>query len=55
MRLVQGQMGLSWQITLRVLTKALAKDGDGAKRAFTAMMPMQKINAAAIEAAVKGE
>ena len=32
----------------------LAKGGDVAKRAFTAMMPMRKIDVAAIEAAVKG-
>ena len=45
---------MSWQITPRVLTAALAKGGDTAKRAFAAMMPMQKIDVAAIEAAVRG-
>ena len=46
--------GISWQITPRVLTDALAKGGGAAKRAFEAMMPMKKIDVAAIEAAVRG-
>jgi predicted 3-demethylubiquinone-9 3-methyltransferase (glyoxalase superfamily) len=50
----KDQWGLSWQITPRVLTDALAQGGDAAKRAFEAMMPMQKIDVAAIEAAVRG-
>ena len=33
---------------------SIAKGGDVAKRAFEAMMPMQKIDVAAIEAAVRG-
>ena len=39
----------------RVLTEAMAKGGDVAKRAFEAMMEMEKINVAKIEAAVRGE
>ena len=50
----KDRWGLSWQITPRVLTDALAAGGDGARRAFEAMMPMQKIDVAAIEAAVRG-
>lgn len=50
----KDKWGLSWQITPRVLTDALAAGGDVARRAFTAMMTMQKIDVAAIEAAVKG-
>ncbi len=50
----KDRWGLSWQITPRVLTDALAAGGPGAKRAFDAMMPMRKIDVAAIEAAVKG-
>jgi len=50
----KDKWGLSWQITPRVLTDAMAKGGEIAKRAFEAMMPMQKIDVAAIEAAVKG-
>jgi predicted 3-demethylubiquinone-9 3-methyltransferase (glyoxalase superfamily) len=50
----KDQWGLSWQITPRVLTDALAKGGDVAKRAFQAMMEMQKIDVAKIEAAVRG-
>jgi predicted 3-demethylubiquinone-9 3-methyltransferase (glyoxalase superfamily) len=44
----------SWQITPRALTDALAAGGGEAKRAFEAMMPMQKIDIAAIEAARRG-
>lgn len=50
----KDKWGLSWQITPRVLTEALAQGGDVAKRAFEAMMTMQKIDVAAIEAAVRG-
>lgn len=46
--------GLSWQITPRVLTEALAIGGDEAERAFAAMMTMRKIDVAAIEAARRG-
>lgn len=50
----KDKWGISWQITPRVLTEALAQGGDVAKRAFEAMMPMQKIDVAAIHAAVRG-
>jgi predicted 3-demethylubiquinone-9 3-methyltransferase (glyoxalase superfamily) len=50
----RDKWGLSWQITPRVLTDAMAAGGEKAKRAFEAMMPMQKIDVAAIEAAVAG-
>jgi predicted 3-demethylubiquinone-9 3-methyltransferase (glyoxalase superfamily) len=50
----KDRWGVSWQITPRVLTDALAAGGDKAKRAFEAMMPMQKIDVAKIEAAVRG-
>ena len=50
----KDKWGLSWQITPRVLTDAMAKGGDTARRAFEAMMKMRKIDVAAIEAAVKG-
>ena len=50
----KDKWGLSWQITPRVLTDAMARGGDVAKRAFDAMMPMRKIDVAKIEAAVKG-
>jgi predicted 3-demethylubiquinone-9 3-methyltransferase (glyoxalase superfamily) len=46
--------GLSWQITPRALTEALAAGGGEAKRAFEAMMTMKKIDVAAIEAARRG-
>ena len=46
--------GLSWQITPRVLTEAIASGGDAANRAFAAMMQMRKIDVAAIEAARRG-
>lgn len=47
----KDRWGVSWQITPRVLTEALGAGGDEAKRAFEAMMTMQKIDVAAIEAA----
>lgn len=50
----KDKYGLSWQITPRVLTEAMAKGGSVAKRAFEAMMEMQEIDIAKIEAAVRG-
>src|SRR3989338_5993757 len=50
----KDKWGVSWQITPRVLTDALATGGAAAKRAFDAMMTMQKIDIAAIEAARRG-
>jgi predicted 3-demethylubiquinone-9 3-methyltransferase (glyoxalase superfamily) len=50
----KDKWGISWQITPRVLTEAMALGGDVAKRAFEAMMPMSKIDVAAIAAAVRG-
>jgi predicted 3-demethylubiquinone-9 3-methyltransferase (glyoxalase superfamily) len=47
----KDKWGISWQITPRVLTEALAAGGDEAKRAFEAMMGMKKIDVAAIKAA----
>ena len=47
----KDRWGVSWQITPRVLTDALAAGGGQAKRAFDAMMTMQKIDVAAIDAA----
>lgn len=51
----KDQWGISWQITPRTLTEAIAKGGDEAKRAFTAMMKMKKIDVAAIDAARRGK
>lgn len=48
----RDKWGLSWQITPRVLTDAMAKGGEVATRAFEAMMSMHKIDVAKIEAAV---
>jgi len=50
----KDKWGVSWQITPRVLTEAMAAGGDEAKRAFDAMMEMQKIDVAKIEAARRG-
>ena len=51
----KDKWGLSWQITPRVLTEAVAHpDPAVAKRAFEAMMTMTKIDIAAIEAAIAG-
>ena len=46
----KDKWGVSWQITPRVLTEALAAGGDAAKRAFDAMMGMRKIDVDAIKA-----
>ena len=51
----KDKWGVSWQITPRVLTEALAAGGDQAKRAFEAMMTMRKIDVGVIEAARRGE
>jgi predicted 3-demethylubiquinone-9 3-methyltransferase (glyoxalase superfamily) len=51
----KDRWGVSWQITPRALTDALAAGGGEARRAFEAMMPMQKIDIATIEAARRGE
>lgn len=50
----KDKWGVSWQITPRTLTEGLAAGGDEGKRAFDAMMTMQKIDVAAIDAARKG-
>ncbi len=50
----RDRWGISWQITPRVLTEAMALGGDEARRAFEAMMTMTKIDHAAIEAARRG-
>ncbi len=47
----KDRWGVSWQITPRTLTEALAAGGAEAKRAFDAMMTMKKIDVAAIDAA----
>ena len=51
----KDKWGISWQITPVALTKAYTNpDRTAAKRAFDAMMTMQKIDIAAIEAAFRG-
>jgi predicted 3-demethylubiquinone-9 3-methyltransferase (glyoxalase superfamily) len=50
----KDKWGVSWQITPRVLTEAMAAGGAEAKRAFDAMMDMRKIDVAAIERARRG-
>jgi predicted 3-demethylubiquinone-9 3-methyltransferase (glyoxalase superfamily) len=50
----KDRWGVSWQITPRVLTEALAAGGNEARRAFQAMLSMQRIDVAAIEAARRG-
>lgn len=52
----KDRWGFSWQITPRVLLEAMDNpDQAAAKRAFEAMMTMQKIDVAKIEAALRGE
>ena len=51
----KDKWGLSWQITPRALTEGMADPDPAArKRVFDAMMTMQKIDIAAIEAARAG-
>lgn len=51
----RDKWGISWQITPRILSAAIASpDRAAAKRAFEAMMTMGKIDIARIEAALKG-
>jgi 2-polyprenyl-6-hydroxyphenyl methylase/3-demethylubiquinone-9 3-methyltransferase len=52
----KDKWGVSWQITPRVLLDALSDpDRAAAKRAFDAMMTMQKIDVATIEEAWRGK
>lgn len=52
----RDRWGFSWQITPRVLLQAMDNpDKAAAKRAMDAMMTMQKIDVAKIEAALAGE
>lgn len=48
----KDKWGISWQITPQILMDALSAGGPKAKRAFDAMMPMQKIDVATIERAI---
>ncbi|MEE1887368.1 VOC family protein [Pseudomonas carassii] len=51
----KDRWGVSWQISPRVLTQAVASpDRAVAKRAFEAMLQMGRIDIAAIERAIKG-
>lgn len=51
----KDKWGLSWQISPRVLTDAVGgSDRAAAKRAFEAMMEMDKIDIATIERAIRG-
>lgn len=49
----RDRWGISWQITPRVLSEAMAAGGEKARRAFAAMMEMGKIDHAAIEEACR--
>ncbi len=50
----KDKWGINWQITPRTLTEAMAAGGAEAARAFAAMMTMQKIDVAKIDAARRG-
>ena len=51
----KDKWGVSWQITPKVLLEAFMNpDREVARRAFEAMMTMQKIDVAKIEAAARG-
>ncbi len=46
--------GVSWQITPRTVSEAMAAGGEEARRAFDAMLKMKKIDVAAIDEARRG-
>jgi predicted 3-demethylubiquinone-9 3-methyltransferase (glyoxalase superfamily) len=48
----KDRFGLSWQITPKRLMQLMAAGGETARRAFTAMMDMRKIDIAALDRAV---
>ena len=50
----KDKWGVNWQITPKTLTEAMQAGGAEAKRAFDAMMKMQKIDVAKIDAARRG-
>jgi predicted 3-demethylubiquinone-9 3-methyltransferase (glyoxalase superfamily) len=50
----KDRWGISWQITPRALTDAMAAGGGEARRAFDAMMKMTRIDIATIEKARRG-
>ncbi len=50
----KDKWGISWQITPRALSEAMAAGGQTAQRAFAAMMEMDKIDIAKIKAAITG-
>lgn len=50
----KDKWGVSWQITPRTLTEGLAAGGAESERVFSAMMTMQKIDVAKIDAARQG-
>ena len=50
----KDRFGLSWQITPKRLMQLLSAGGETARRAFTAMMDMRKIDIAALDRAVEG-
>ena len=51
----KDKWGFSWQITPRVLLELTSENSERGKRAFQAMLTMQKIDIAKIEAAAAGE
>lgn len=50
----KDKWGVSWNITPRTLSEALAAGGAEAKRTFDASMRMKKIDVATIDAARRG-
>lgn len=50
----KDKWGVSWQITPRALTDAIAAGGKTAQRGFAAIMEMDQIDIAKIKAAIRG-
>lgn len=51
----KDRWGISWQISPRILTEAMAAGGEIAKRAFSAMIKMKKIDISVIKNAIQSD
>lgn len=50
----KDKWGVSWQITPRTLNEGMQAGGEESRRVFEAMLPMKRIDIAAIDAARRG-
>lgn len=52
---LKDKFGVSWQVVPEAMMKMLKSKGPGMERAFMALMPMKKLDIAALEKAFKGK